>query len=169
MCTSEATKGVLAVGRQGRLPHDTLRIPHCNAFRRTLLLSASIRLIDEQSMAQQPVLCPLDLLQRGMRRHTLDNLVNLRRDVFLHFWVESVLEDLDAEQVWSLGVARVDQPLEVRVLVSDKSDPIGGESDDRLDVVVHLRKARRAERPSRWHADGSRRLVFGDALRALHT
>ena len=78
MCTSEATKGVLAVGRQGRLPHDPLSIAHCSAVRGTLLLFASIRLIDEQSMAQQPVLCPFDLLQRGMRRHTLCNLVNLR-------------------------------------------------------------------------------------------
>ena len=130
VCTSEATEGMLAVGRQGRLPHDTLRIPHCNAFRRTLLLSASIRLIDEQSMAQQPVLCPFDLLQRGMRRHTLGNLLNLRRDVFLHFWIESVLEDLDAEQVWSLLVARVDQPLELRVLVQDQCNPIEGEIDD---------------------------------------
>ena len=86
MCKSDATKRVLALGRQGRLPHDTLRIAHCNAFRRTLLLSASIRLIDEQSMAQQPVLRPLDLLQRGMRRHTLCNLVNLRRDVQLDFF-----------------------------------------------------------------------------------
>ena len=114
VCTAKATDGMLAVGRQGRLPHDPLRIAHCSAFCRTLLLSASVRLIDEQSMAQQPVLCPLDLLQRGMRRHTLGNLLNLRRDVFLHFWVESVLEDLDAEQVWSLLVARVDQPLELR-------------------------------------------------------
>eukprot|EP00966_Prymnesium_polylepis_P304985 7046952-Prymnesium_polylepis.2 len=142
VCTSEATKGMLAVGRQGRLPHDPLCIAHGNAFRRTLLLSASIRLIGEQSMAQQPVLCPFDLLQRGMRRHTLCNLVNLRRDVFLHLWVESVLEDLDAEKVWGLLVARVHKPLELRVLVQGQRYPIQREIDHLLDVACEVRKAR---------------------------
>ena len=50
--------------------------------------------------------------------------MDLLRDVLLNFWVKRVLEDLDAEQVWSLLVARVDQPLELRVLVQDQCNPI---------------------------------------------
>ena len=124
---SHAAKRTLAARHQGRLTHRSRRAD-CRARSQHALLFARVFLVqrDKQADAQQPVLRLEDLLESvGLRRrHTCRDAVDLLRDVLLNFWVQRVLEDLDAEQVWSLLVARVDQPLELRVLVQYQCNPI---------------------------------------------
>ena len=125
---SQAAKGALAARHQGWLPHRRSPTATRRAGGRHALLFAAVLLVqrDKQANAQQPVLRLEDLLESvGLRRrHTCRDAVDLLRDVLLNFWVQRVLEDLDAEQVWSLLVARVDQPLELRVLVQYQCNPI---------------------------------------------
>ena len=116
---SQAAKGPLAARHQGWLPHRRSPTATRRAGGRHALLFATVLLVqrDKQANTQQAVLRLENLLEGvGLRRrHARRDAVDLLRDVLLNFWVQRVLEDLDTEQVGSLLVARVDQPLELRV------------------------------------------------------